>query len=51
MYADDLALIYQCETFEEAKMKLGEDLRTLNKYSLDWQLKLNPSKTEVSSIG
>ena len=50
IYADDLALVYQCEDFEEAEKVLEKDLHTMNDYYLDWRLKLNPNKTEVSAF-
>ena len=50
IYADNLALVYQCEDFEETEKVLEKDLRTMNDYYLDWRLKLNPNKTEVSTF-
>ena len=50
IYADDLALVYQCEDFEETEKVLEKDLRTMNDYYLDWGLKLNPNKNKVSAF-
>ena len=44
LYADDLAIVYQCSTFEEAEKVLEEDLKVVfNNYN-SWRLKPNSSK-------
>lgn len=49
-YADDLAIVYQCKTFEEAEVCLENDLKIVFDYYTSWRLKPNPSKTVISTF-
>ena len=48
LYADDLALLIQCKSFQEAETILNEDLKVIISYYSSWRLKVNPSKSIVS---
>ena len=50
IYADDITLAYQCKSFEETELVLQKDLEIMSKYFKSWRLKLNLSKTEVSTF-
>jgi hypothetical protein len=47
IYADDLAMAYQHQNFENVENGLSDDLIPLNKYFTKWRLGPNPQKTEV----
>jgi hypothetical protein len=47
IYADDLAMAYQHQNFENVENGLSDDLIPLNKYFTKWRLCPNPQKTEV----
>src|SRR5436190_788387 len=48
IYADDIALAFQDEEFEETEQVLTSDLAILSDYFKTWKLQPNPAKTEVS---
>lgn len=50
LYADDLALVAQCEDFESVENNLTSALKGLSKYYSANQLKPNPSKTQVCAF-
>ena len=50
LYADDLAIVYQCSTFEEAEKVLEQDLKIVFNYYKSYRLKLNSSKTVISTF-
>ncbi|VVC28676.1 Reverse transcriptase domain [Cinara cedri] len=45
IYADNIALVYQADYFNEIESVLNRDLTTLQKYFRKWYLTLNPNKT------
>jgi len=45
MYADDIGLIAQCNSFEQLEDTLNEYLKILQNYFLQWYLTLNANKT------
>jgi hypothetical protein len=47
IYADDLAMAYQHQNFENVENGLSDDLIPLNKYFTKWRLCPNPQKTEI----
>ena len=50
IYADDIALAYQDEEFEETEQVLTSDLAILADYFKTWKLQPNPAKTEVTAF-
>ena len=48
MYADDLAIAFQHNDFEEIERTLAADLSTMDSYFKSWRLYSNPLKTKVS---
>ncbi|CAK1588076.1 unnamed protein product [Parnassius mnemosyne] len=50
MYADDITLASQHETFKPSEGILNEDLSILNKYFRKWKLVPNTAKTEVTAF-
>ena len=46
--ADDLALAFQCISFEEGEIILTSDLKIIDGFLENWGLQLSISKTEVS---
>lgn len=45
MYADDVGLVAQADSFEKLEEILNEDLSTVHNYFHSWHLTLNPTKT------
>ncbi|VVC42661.1 Reverse transcriptase domain [Cinara cedri] len=45
MYADDVGLVTQAESFEKLEEILNEDLSIVQTYFKSWHLTLNPNKT------
>jgi len=45
MYANDVGLVAQAESFEKREEILNEDLSIVQKYFKLWHLKVNPTKT------
>jgi hypothetical protein len=50
IYADDLAMAYQHQNFENVENGLSDDLIPLNKCFTKWRLCPNPQKTDVCSF-
>ena len=50
LYADDLALLFQCHSFDEAESILNKDLCALSDYYYSWRLKINPTKSVISTF-
>ena len=46
LYADDLALLFQCHSFDEAENIVNKELSALS----DWRLKINPTKSVISTF-
>ena len=51
LFADDTCLFIEVDNREQAALKLNEDLKNIQKWSLDWLVTFNPSKTESMVIG
>lgn len=45
MYADDIAMAYQSNSFEEIEKALNEDLEKISEYFKNWRLRPNVGKT------
>jgi len=45
MYADDVGLVAQVETFEELKKILNKDLAKVHTFFKSWHLTLSPGKS------
>lgn len=45
MYAGDVGLVAQAESFEKLEEILNEDMSIVQKYFKSWHLTLNPNKT------
>ena len=50
LYADDLALLFQCHSFDEAESILNKDLCALSDYYYSWRLKINSTKSVISTF-
>ena len=50
IYADDIALAYQGEDFQETENVISSDLAIFGEYFKTWKLQPNPVKTEVSAF-
>ena len=51
LFADYTCLFIEVDNREQAAIKLNEDLNNIQKWSLDWLVTFNPSKTESMVIG
>ena len=51
LFADDTCLFIEVDNRKQAAAKLNEDLKIIQKWSLDWLITFNPSKTESMVIG